>query len=140
MARLTTSTKLIPGLAACTALRPRDAVSTRPLKLLIEQPIAAGLPGNAPSLHLALGRRSPILQRGSLSLAHRVVRAILRMAASGEADIRYLGGPARLAGVALYLAAKRPLDRIRKRFRPIRVTIAPPRTQHTLRPPPRRKH
>jgi hypothetical protein len=140
MARLTTSTKLIPGLAACTALRPRDAVSTRPLKLLIEQPIAAGLPGNAPSLHLALGRRSPILQRGSLWLAHRVVRAILRMAASGEADIRYLGGPARLAGVALYLAAKRPLDRIRKRFRPIRVTIAPPRTQHTLRPPPRRKH
>jgi hypothetical protein len=140
MARLTTSTKLIPGLAACTALRPRDAVSTRPLKLLIEQPIAAGLPGNAPSLHLALGRRSPILQRGSLWLAHRVVRAILRMAASGEADIRYLGGPARLAGVALYLAAERPLDRIRKRFRPIRVTIAPPRTQHTLRPPPRRKH
>src|SRR5580693_2535166 len=140
MARLTTSAKLIPGLAACTALRPRDAVSTRPLKLLIEQPIAAGLPGNAPSLHLALGRRSPILQRGSLWLAHRVVRAILRMAASGEADIRYLGGPARLAGVALYLAAKRPLDRIRKRFRPIRVTIAPPRTQHTLRPPPRRKH
>jgi hypothetical protein len=140
MARLTTSTKLIPGLAACTALRPRDAVSTRPLKLLIEQPIAAGLPGNAPSPHLALGRRSPILQRGSLWLAHRVVRAILRMAASGEADIRYLGGPARLAGVALYLAAERPLDRIRKRFRPIRVTIAPPRTQHTLRPPPRRKH
>jgi hypothetical protein len=140
MARLTTSTKLIPGLAACTALRPRDAVSTRPLKLLIEQHIAAGLPGNAPSLHLALGRRSPILQRGSLWLAHRVVRAILRMAASGEADMRYLGGPARLAGVALYLAAKRPLDRIRKRFRPIRVTIAPPRTQHTLRPPPRRKH
>jgi hypothetical protein len=46
-----------------------------PLKLLIEQHIAAGLPGNAPSLHLALGRRSPILQRGSLWLAHRVVRA-----------------------------------------------------------------
>jgi hypothetical protein len=88
MARLTTSTKLIPGLAACTALSPRDAVSTRPLKLLIEQPIAAGLPGNAPSLHLALGRRSPILQRGSLWLAHRVVRTILRMAASGEAHNR----------------------------------------------------
>lgn len=31
-------------------------------------------------------------------------------------------------GVALYLAAKRPLDRARKRSRPIRVTIAPPRT------------
>jgi hypothetical protein len=30
-------------------------------------------------------------------------------------------------GVALYLAAKRPLDRARKRSRPIRVTIAPPR-------------
>ena len=59
---VTTLTKLIPGLVACTALRPRDAVS---MKLLIEQPIAAGLPGNAPSLHLALGRRSPILQRGS---------------------------------------------------------------------------
>ena len=44
MALLTTLTKLIPELAACTALRPRDAVSTRPLKLLIEQPIAAGLP------------------------------------------------------------------------------------------------
>jgi hypothetical protein len=88
----------------------------------------------------SLGAQVSDLQRGSLWLAHRVVRAILRMAASGEADIRYLGGPARLAGVALYLAAKRPLDRIRKRFRPIRVTIAPPRTQHTLRPPPRRKH
>jgi hypothetical protein len=31
-------------------------------------------------------------------------------------------------GVALYLAAKRPLDRARKRSQPIRVTIAPPRT------------
>jgi hypothetical protein len=30
--------------------------------------------------------------------------------------------------VAFYLAAKRPLDRARKRSRPIRVTIAPPRT------------
>jgi hypothetical protein len=30
--------------------------------------------------------------------------------------------------VALYLAAKRPLDRARKRSRPVLVTIAPPRT------------
>jgi len=56
-----------------------------------------------------------------------------------EADTRYLGGPAS-GGVALYLAAKRPLDRARKRSRPIRVTIAPPRIRrHTLRPLPRRK-
>src|SRR5580704_300443 len=34
----------------------------------------------------------------------------------------------RLAGVALYLTAKRPLDRARKRSRPVRVTIAPPKT------------
>ena len=40
-------------------------------------------------------------------------------------------------GVALYLAAKRPLNRARKRSRPIRVTIAPPRIrQRTLRPLP----
>jgi hypothetical protein len=46
----------------------------------------------------------------------------------------------RPAGVALYLAAERPLDRARKWSRPIRVTIAPPRhRQHTLRPLPRRK-
>ncbi len=31
-------------------------------------------------------------------------------------------------GVALYLAAEQPLDRARKRARPIQVTIAPPRT------------
>lgn len=43
-------------------------------------------------------------------------------------------------GVALYLAAKRPLNRARKRSRPIRVTIAPPRTrQSTLRPLPKRE-
>ena len=30
-------------------------------------------------------------------------------------------------GVALYLAVKQPLDRARRRSRPIRVTIAPPR-------------
>lgn len=44
-----------------------------------------------------------------------------------EADKRYWAAPAS-GGVALYLAAKRPLDRARKRSRPIRVTIAPPRT------------
>ena len=43
-----------------------------------------------------------------------------------EADTRYLGGPAS-GGVALYLAAKRPLDRVRERSRPIGVTVAPPR-------------
>ena len=32
-------------------------------------------------------------------------------------------------GVALYLVAKRPVNRARKRSRPIRVTIAPPRTR-----------
>jgi hypothetical protein len=31
-------------------------------------------------------------------------------------------------GVALYLTAKRPLDRARRRSRPVRVTIAPPKT------------
>jgi hypothetical protein len=37
-------------------------------------------------------------------------------------------------GVALYLAAERQLDRVRKRSRPIRVTIAPPRFRRpTLR-------
>jgi hypothetical protein len=35
-----------------------------------------------------------------------------------EADTRYLGGPAS-GGVALYLAAKRPLDRARERSRPL---------------------
>ena len=35
--------------------------------------------------------------------------------------------------VALYLAAKRPLDRARKWSRPIRVTIAPPRTSAGIR-------
>jgi hypothetical protein len=48
-----------------------------------------------------------------------------------------MDGP-RARRVALYLAAERPLDRARKRSRPIRVTIAPPRTA-TLRPLPRRK-
>src|ERR1700734_3797013 len=62
-------------------------------------------------------------------MAHRVVRAFLRMAAFGRSrHKRYLGGPPAFGGVALYLAAKRPLDRARKRSRPIRVTIAPPRT------------
>src|ERR1700730_17301206 len=36
--------------------------------------------------------------------------------------------------VALYLAAKRPLDRARKRSRPVRVTIAPPKTSAGIRP------
>jgi hypothetical protein len=46
----------------------------------------------------------------------------------------------RLVGVALYLAVKRSLDRARKRSRPVRVTIAPPKTSgHTLRSLPPRK-
>ena len=36
-------------------------------------------------------------------------------------------------GVALYLAAKRPLDRARKRSRPVRVTVAPPKTSAAKR-------
>jgi hypothetical protein len=52
-----------------------------------------------------------------------------------------LGRPPRSAGVALYLAAERPLDRARMRSGPVRVTIAPPRKSAAyLRPLPRRKH
>jgi hypothetical protein len=43
-------------------------------------------------------------------------------------DKKIFGRPPRPGGVALNLAAKRPLDRARNRSRPIRVTIAPPRT------------
>jgi len=43
--------------------------------------------------------------------------------------------------VALYLAAKRQLDRARKRSRPIQVTIAPPRTSAaSVRPLPWRNN
>jgi hypothetical protein len=46
---------------------------------------------------------------------------------AGEKPRRPWCGPAS-GGVALYLAAERPLDRARKRSRPVWVTIAPPRT------------
>jgi len=51
-----------------------------------------------------------------------------RIAASPTKHRKDISAAPRPAGVALYLAAKRPLDRARKRSRPVRVTIAPPRT------------
>src|SRR5271154_6269609 len=51
-----------------------------------------------------------------------------RIAASPTKHRKDISAAPRPAGVALYLAAKWPLDRARKRSRPVRVTIAPPRT------------
>jgi hypothetical protein len=52
-----------------------------------------------------------------------------------EADPKDIWAAPASGRVALYLAAKRPLDRARERSRPIRVTIAPPRnsTAYTTR-------
>jgi hypothetical protein len=61
-----------------------------------------------------------VLPRPSISNDWRA-SDLLVLRPRDEAAKRYLGGPAS-GGVALYLAAKRPLDRIRKRSRPIRVT------------------
>jgi len=48
---------------------------------------------------------------------------------------KIFGRPSAFGGVALYLAAKRPLDRARRRSRPSRVTIAPPRNIGGIRTP-----
>jgi hypothetical protein len=50
---------------------------------------------------------------------------------SVEADPKDIWAAPCVRRVALYLAAKRPLDRAHERSRPIGVTIAPPRTSAT---------
>src|ERR1700730_15546130 len=71
--------------------------------------------------------RESIAQRFS-ALAHLAFFTLLAMAASGRSRQSPFGAAPAPGGVALYLAAQRPLDRARVRSRPILVTIAPPRT------------
>ena len=82
-------------------------------------PVGSNIDGTVAPIerkHLSRSHTTSLLS----NLAHHVVRVFLRMAAFGRSrHKRYLGGPPpAFDGVALYLAAKRPLDRARKRSRP----------------------
>jgi hypothetical protein len=65
---------------------------------------------------------------GVLPVAHSVSSCPFAYGGCWSNQTQDIWAAPAFGGVALYLAAKRPLDRARKRSRPIRVTIAPPRT------------
>jgi hypothetical protein len=91
----------------------------------------------APTLFLLRNPRAKRVKGLCPSLAHSDAFATQFTSASDQSGhtsrrrsvaVECNGATPAPGGVALYLAAKRPLDRARKRFRAIRVTIAPPRT------------